>query len=81
MDWVAIASALSYILFGVGGWLLKTLWNAVENLRRDLAVLQENVGKNYVPRNEMQAIESRIVEEIRDFRREMREDLKLKADK
>lgn len=81
MDLMTIVTFLSYILIGMGGWLLKTLWNAVDNLKRDISSLQERIAKEYMPRDDIERLVDKIVVEIRDFRREVRDDLKNKADK
>lgn len=38
--------------FGVGGWWAKTVWNAVQELKADLAKLREEIPKEYIPKNE-----------------------------
>lgn len=81
MDLMTIVSLLSYGIMGIGGWLLKTLWTAVDNLRKDVAEVQKNLGTNYMPRQEIQVLVERILDEIRDFRKEIRDDLKHKVDR
>ncbi|MDE2105940.1 MAG: hypothetical protein KGL39_52445 [Patescibacteria group bacterium] len=44
------------------GWFAKTLWDAVQELKKDLAALRTEVAKDYVAR-----------EEFRDFAKELRE--------
>lgn len=38
--------------FGAGGWWAKTVWNAVQELKADLAKLREEIPKEYIPKNE-----------------------------
>jgi len=38
--------------FGVTGWWAKTVWNAVQELKSDLAKLREEIPKEYIPKNE-----------------------------
>lgn len=34
------------------GWWSKTVWNAVQELKSDLAKLREEIPKEYIPKNE-----------------------------
>lgn len=38
--------------FGAVGWWSKTIWNAVQELKTDLAKLREEIPKEYIPKNE-----------------------------
>ncbi len=38
--------------FGVTGWWANTVWNAVQELKADLAKLREEIPKEYIPKNE-----------------------------
>jgi len=48
----------SIINLGIGlgftavGWWAKTVWNAVQELKTDLAKLREEIPKEYIPKNE-----------------------------
>lgn len=48
----------SIINLGIGlgftavGWWAKTVWNAVQELKSDLAKLREEIPKEYIPKNE-----------------------------
>lgn len=48
--------SLVNLILGAGltaiGWLAKTLWNAVQELKTDLAKLREEIPKEYIPKNE-----------------------------
>jgi hypothetical protein len=38
--------------FGIVGRWAKTVWNAVQELKSDLAKLREEIPKEYIPKNE-----------------------------
>jgi len=39
----------------LGGWFMRELWEAVSTLRMDLAALEVDLAKNYVPWDRLQA--------------------------
>lgn len=39
----------------LGGWFLRVMWDAVATLRKDLADLEVDLAKNYVPWDRMEA--------------------------
>jgi len=45
-------NAAMAIGFGIIGWWAKTVWNAVQELKSDLAKLREEIPKEYIPKNE-----------------------------
>ena len=38
--------------FAAVGWWAKTVWNAVQELKSDLARLREEIPKSYIPKDE-----------------------------
>jgi hypothetical protein len=80
MPWEQLAIYLSYVLFAVGGWFMKSLWNAVRELQVDLSRLREELGKNYVPRVEIKELFDSILYEIRELRHELKSQEKLTRD-
>lgn len=42
------------------GWFSKELWNAVKELKVDLAKLREELPKTYMPKNELEHIFRKI---------------------
>lgn len=73
----------TFINFGGGavltalGWFAKTLWDAVQELKSDLAALRESIPKEYTTKSEF----NNALGEIREMFREIRNSLKEKADK
>lgn len=59
------------------GWFAKTLWNAVQELKTDLAKLREALPKEYVPKDDFKDFR----EELRQMFREISEKLDKKVDK
>jgi len=71
LDWVYNAILL------VGGYLLRTLWEAVQELKSDLARLREELPKDYVARDDYRE----DIREIKALLNKMYEKLDGKADK
>lgn len=69
------------LAFGIGGWLGRTLWDAVERLKEDVHQIEVDLPSHYVRREEL----SDAMKEIRDLCRQIFERLdsleKRKADK
>lgn len=65
------------IVIGVFGWFARTLWDAVQELKNDLAELRESIPKEYTSKTEFNG----ALHEIREMFREIRNSLKEKADK
>jgi len=71
LDWVYNAILL------VGGYLLRTLWEAVQELKSDLAKLREELPKDYIARDDYRE----DIREIKALLNKMYEKLDGKADK
>jgi len=71
LDWVYNAILL------VGGYLLRTLWEAVQELKSDLAKLREELPKDYVARDDYRE----DIREIKALLNKLYEKLDGKADK
>ena len=52
MDLQSLFNIVGGILLSVVGWIAKTLWDAVADLRRDLHVLETDLPKSYVRRED-----------------------------
>jgi hypothetical protein len=44
---------LLYLIVAILGWLLKTLWNAVQSLKKSVHDLEVELPKNYVTKLEL----------------------------
>jgi hypothetical protein len=47
VNWEHAAIGLLSFVTGVFGWLLREMWDAVKQLRRDLEALRVNLAENY----------------------------------
>lgn len=54
MDWQYLFNLLAGAFGAVAGWLLHTLWNAVDSLRADVNLLERNATERYVRRDDFQ---------------------------
>jgi hypothetical protein len=57
-DYLNIALGVSATVFG---WFGRTLWGAVQDLKKDLSDLQRHLPENYVAKQDFQRSEDRIV--------------------
>lgn len=73
MDWQSAFNIAAAMLGGIGGWLMKSLWQAVERMRRELTDLERLIHTDYLRKDDFNIvivrIESkldRIVERLED---------------
>jgi len=72
-----------YVLFGMGvgmailGWFCRQMWDAVQNLKSELKMLELRVSDEYIRYARLQDIVKPIMEALQ----EIKETLKSKADK
>lgn len=59
------------------GWFANVLWNAVQELKNDLAALKVELARDYIPYNRLKD----AMEPVMDALAEIKETLKTKADK
>lgn len=59
------------------GWFAKTLWDAVQDLKNDLAKLREELAKDYVPKEDFKD----SLREIKEMFVFIRDKLDTKVDK
>ena len=64
MDWQSAFNIAAGMIGAIMGWLLKTLWSAVERLRRDLNALEVSISSNYLKRDDFLAAVQRIEDKI-----------------
>ena len=69
---VGLGSALTAL-----GWFARQLWDAVKELKKDLASLREEIAKEYVPKNDFRD----FAQEIRGMFQRISDKLDEKADK
>lgn len=72
--WINVALTL---IMGVGGWLGRTLWEAVEKLKNDLHQLEVDLPSNYIRKDEFQE----SMREIKDMLTRIFDKLDGKVDK
>jgi len=72
-----IAGGILAAAQAVLGWFAKTLWNAVQELKTDLAKLREELPTKYAQRDDF----NQLGQELREMFREIRDKLDRKADK
>jgi type VI protein secretion system component VasK len=71
---------INLIITGAGtifGWLLKSMWEAVRDLKNDMREIESEVHREYVRKDEFRA----DLDEIKSILKEIFADLKKKADK
>lgn len=73
-DWL---TAFYGLALGLGGWILKAIWDAVRELREDMKRLQETLPNIYARREDLNEKFDLILQMLR----EIRESVSKKADK
>lgn len=81
MDWQSAFNVAAGLIGGIMGWLLKTLWSAVEHLRRDLNSLEVSISSNYLKRDDFLAAVQRIEDKIDRMAERIFDRLDEKADR
>jgi len=71
MDWQSAALTLLSVVSGIGGFLLRELWEAVKSLRRDLAALEVKMSDNYVKISAFDVAVERILRAISDLHKDL----------
>jgi hypothetical protein len=62
---------------GLGGFILRATWQALETMRKDLQMLQASMSETYVRRDDFRD----AVGEIKDLLHDIRNELRSKVDK
>ena len=76
-DYQVIINIGAGTALAVMGWFARQIWDAVKELKRDLAEFREEVAKDYTRRDDFKD----FAVEIRSMFREISEKLDRKADK
>lgn len=77
MDPQIIINGTFAAVFMLSGWILRTIWDAVNTLKKDLADLERNLPETYVRRDDYKD----DIAEVKDILREIFNKLDGKADK
>lgn len=67
MDFQTIINFGAGTSLGVMGWFARELWGAVQDLRRDLAKLREELPKLYITKDDFKDEAREIKEMLRDI--------------
>lgn len=81
MDWQSAFNIAAGMVGGIMGWLLKTLWSAVERLRRDLNALEVSISSNYLKRDDFKEAMERLEHKIDRLSERLFDKLEDKADR
>jgi hypothetical protein len=76
-DWQWVINIAAGAALSVMGWFARILWEAVQELKKDLANLRVEIAKDYTPKNDFQSAMS----ELRGMFQIIRDKLDDKADK
>ena len=60
MDWQSAFNIAAAMLGAVGGWLMKSLWSAVDRLRRDLNDIERFMHTDYLRKDDFNHVVTRI---------------------
>ena len=66
-DFQTIINLSAGAVIGVMGWFARQLWDAVNELKRDLSKLREEIAKEYTPREEFKELANEIRAMFRDI--------------
>lgn len=77
MDTQELINSILVCISAVTGWFARELWNAVKELKQDLAKLREEMPKDYVMKEDYR----RDIYEIKEYLSKIFDRLDNKADK
>lgn len=64
MDWQSAFNIAATIAGVLGGWILRALWSAVENMRTEIASLERMNTERYVRRDDFQRHAERVEDKL-----------------
>jgi len=76
-DWQSLINIGAAACLATMGWFARQLWDAVKELKADLANLRVEIAKEYTPKNDFQS----AMTELRGMFEIIRDKLDNKADK
>jgi len=56
MDWQNVINLGIGLIFAIGGWFCRQLWDSVKELKADIANLKLHVSENYVKKSEVESL-------------------------
>lgn len=56
MDWQAIINIVAASLLSMGGWFARQQWDAVRELKKEIADLRLHVSETYTKKSEVEAL-------------------------
>lgn len=56
------------IIQGLSAWLIKILWDAIQDLKQDLSKLKDSLPSTYARRDDITGMFSNIMAELRELR-------------
>lgn len=77
MDWHEATVWIGAALFAILGWLLRTLWSAVDSLRRSLSDLEVSLPNVYARRDDVRDMFNQVLHAVN----RVHDELSRKADK
>lgn len=72
MDAAHILEALLGVVVGIVAWWTKETWAKLQRLTDKVGEIDNDLGKNYVPRSELQKTFERIFDALDDIRKEVK---------
>ena len=73
MELQQLLQVFVYASLAVGGWFMKSIWTAVGLLKDDLHELKTDLGKNYVPRDEIRDYNENILRAIENLHNDLKQ--------
>jgi hypothetical protein len=77
MDWQFVINFVGGIVLSVGGWFARQIWDATQELKRDIHAIEVDLPTNYVKRSD---IETRF-DKLENILEKIFDRLDTKADK
>lgn len=56
MDWQSAFNIAAGLLGGIGGWMLRVIWDAQQRLKNDLDSLERRLPETYARRDDIRSI-------------------------
>lgn len=60
VDWQSAFNVVAGLCGAIGGWLLRIVWDAMQQLRHDLQVLEKGLPETYARRDDVRDFTDRI---------------------